>query len=345
MPLPLREYYPIGRAAELLDCTLDDLIHWAITKRISMYIKIDSAYGIIDEYPITELLGRTGFSDVLSGTTHKEKIIDLDEELEKDDCDLFEYCKRKSIIIYKAMEEYSLKHGGVDSLNEVYLKEAFSFLHYFIYGKMKNNLCKISGIGPYSTGISTDDDDDDDDECIDYDNEYLRSVIISEYDERAVNMQGFFILSDVFFKDNHFRNYFCATNSSDGINLVFMPYNDLFINVVLDNEKIIDYNDLFIVKKDFVTIRGASKNGDDISEIKTKQIPKRDNDNNYINKNIKRNSATARLIAKALIINHHTDIKNNPAKLAGVLETEIKEAKLGDFSISKDTISRWMKED
>ncbi|EFT8979923.1 hypothetical protein HVA68_003085, partial [Salmonella enterica] len=223
MPLPLREYYPIGRAAELLDCTLDDLIHWAITKRISMYIKIDSAYGIIDEYPITELLGRTDFSDVLSGTTHKEKIIDLDEELEKDDCDLVEYCKRKSIIIYKAMEEYSLKHGGVDSLNEVYLKEAFSFLHYFIYGKMKNNLCKISGIGPYSTGISTydDDDDDDDDECIYYDNEYLRSVISSEYDERAVNMQGFFILSDVFFEDNHFRNYFCATNSSDGINLVF----------------------------------------------------------------------------------------------------------------------------
>lgn len=75
MPLPLREYYPIGRAAELLDCTLDDLMHWAITKRISMYIKIDSAYGVIDEYPITELLDRTDFSDVLSGTTHKEKLL------------------------------------------------------------------------------------------------------------------------------------------------------------------------------------------------------------------------------------------------------------------------------
>lgn len=31
MTLPLRDYYPIERAAKLLDCDIDDLIHWAVT--------------------------------------------------------------------------------------------------------------------------------------------------------------------------------------------------------------------------------------------------------------------------------------------------------------------------
>ncbi|EHE1549846.1 hypothetical protein JNP00_003744, partial [Salmonella enterica] len=58
-----------------------------------------------------------------------------------------------------------------------------------------------------------------------------------------------------------------------------------------------------------------------------------------------RNSATARLIAKALIIKYLPKVKDNPAKLAAVLEGEIKEAGLGAVSVSKDTVSRWMKED
>ncbi|EID3014300.1 hypothetical protein LB105_004229 [Salmonella enterica] len=334
MPLPLRDYYPIERAAELLDCTVDDFIHWAITKRILIYIKIDSACGIIDEHPITDFLDRTDFSDVLSGTIHEEKIIDLNEELKNDVCDIVEYCKKKSIIIYKAMEEYSLKHGGVDSLDDVYLHEAFSFLHYLIYGKIKNNFGNISSIDHYLADASISDDDD-----------QLYNFIYSEYYERAVNMQGFFILSDVFFEDNHFRNYFCANDTGYGLNMVFMPCNDLFIHVVLDSEKVIENDDLFIVKKDFITIREASKNGDEISEIKTKQIPKRGNDNDHININTTRNSATARLIAKALIIKYLPKVKDNPAKLAAVLEGEIKEAGLGAVSVSKDTVSRWMKED
>lgn len=29
MAIPLREYYTLSRAAELLDCKVNDLIHWA----------------------------------------------------------------------------------------------------------------------------------------------------------------------------------------------------------------------------------------------------------------------------------------------------------------------------
>lgn len=48
MTLPLRDYYPIERAAKLLDCDIDDLIHWAVTGCIRICIKIESAYGVLN---------------------------------------------------------------------------------------------------------------------------------------------------------------------------------------------------------------------------------------------------------------------------------------------------------
>ncbi|EHY0298296.1 hypothetical protein K1119_004606, partial [Salmonella enterica] len=105
-------------------------------------------------------------------------------------------------------------------------------------------------------------------------------------------------------------------------------------------------NDLFILKDDFIKIVNASKKGGELTKMPGYEhfvIYDKENKNKSLTD--VRNSATARLIAKALIIKYLPKVKDNPAKLAAVLEGEIKEAGLGAVSVSKDTVSRWMKED
>lgn len=47
MALPLREYYPISRASELLGCDTGDLLHWAEIGAINLYIPFDSGRGYV----------------------------------------------------------------------------------------------------------------------------------------------------------------------------------------------------------------------------------------------------------------------------------------------------------
>lgn len=47
MALPLREYYPISRAAELLGCDMGDLLHWAEIGAINLYIPFDRGTGYV----------------------------------------------------------------------------------------------------------------------------------------------------------------------------------------------------------------------------------------------------------------------------------------------------------
>ncbi|PSH11285.1 hypothetical protein B7R74_21725, partial [Yersinia pseudotuberculosis] len=47
MALPLREYYPISRASELLGCDTGDLLHWAEIGAINLYVPFDSGRGYV----------------------------------------------------------------------------------------------------------------------------------------------------------------------------------------------------------------------------------------------------------------------------------------------------------
>jgi len=47
MGMPLREYYTLSRAAELLDCQVEDLIHWASVGSINLYIPIEEGMGYV----------------------------------------------------------------------------------------------------------------------------------------------------------------------------------------------------------------------------------------------------------------------------------------------------------
>lgn len=47
MGMPLREYYGIQRAAELLECKTEDLLHWASIGAISLYISFEYGCGFV----------------------------------------------------------------------------------------------------------------------------------------------------------------------------------------------------------------------------------------------------------------------------------------------------------
>ncbi|HCD6923194.1 TPA: hypothetical protein NDW69_005221, partial [Klebsiella pneumoniae] len=73
MAIPLREYYSLSRAAELLDCKVEDLIHWASIGGINIYLSIESGMGYmhfcnendgLEENFEEKLLARDGFSIV-----------------------------------------------------------------------------------------------------------------------------------------------------------------------------------------------------------------------------------------------------------------------------------------
>ncbi|ENY9093050.1 hypothetical protein [Klebsiella michiganensis] len=75
MAIPLREYYSLSRAAELLDCKVEDLIHWASIGGINIYLSIESGMGYmhfcnendeLEESFEEKLLARDGFSTVSS---------------------------------------------------------------------------------------------------------------------------------------------------------------------------------------------------------------------------------------------------------------------------------------
>ncbi|ECJ2286479.1 hypothetical protein FNN61_10375 [Salmonella enterica subsp. diarizonae] len=47
MNMPLREYYPVNRATELLGCQVGDLFHWAAIGAIKLYVQFDECKGYV----------------------------------------------------------------------------------------------------------------------------------------------------------------------------------------------------------------------------------------------------------------------------------------------------------
>lgn len=45
MDIPLREYYSVTRAAELLECKVEDLLHWASIGAINLYVEFNEGKG------------------------------------------------------------------------------------------------------------------------------------------------------------------------------------------------------------------------------------------------------------------------------------------------------------
>ncbi|HBM0247429.1 hypothetical protein NA256_10880 [Salmonella sp. NW805] len=309
MPLPLREYYPIERAAELLGCTIDDLICWGESGNIRLCLMLCNVNAFC----------RYDFS-IFDEIIKKYKIPEVKSDV---NCNNF-------IASYYAVCNYFKKdHRLMHEMDgEKYYDSALQLVMGFnqnLNSKINTNLNFIYGGN--------------------FDFKQLESF----YSENStfkipVILNGFFPLNREFYT---YKRYGVISNNTKTSYANISSFDFLKKLYITDNLEFY-INDLFILKDDFVKIMNASKKGEELTKI-----PGYDylsifhEENNNKDKIITdtRNSATSIKIAKALIINYHPDIKSNPKKLAGILETEIKNAGLGDFSVSKDTISRWMKGD
>ncbi|EBX2144793.1 hypothetical protein DRD92_09515 [Salmonella enterica subsp. enterica serovar Newport] len=317
MPLPLREYYPIERAAELLECTVDDLLHWGENGRIRLCLMLHkvNAFCYLDFSIFEEIIN--DFNLPLTEKNNKSN---------------------RFIESYYTVHEY-YKNNGLDFIEKlsckVYYDVAFMLLtgcaHKGVRVKHIDNIHNKKWsfeiipnyIKDYVSGV-------------DADFEYIIKI--------PIELEGFFPLCKKFYT---FRKW-GVISDTEKTNYAFISFLDFSSRLFVIESLEFCINDLFVLKDDFIKIMNASKKGSELAKMPGYEsfiiCDEENNNNDKLSTNV-RNSATARLIAKALIIKNHPEIKDNPVKLAAVLEREIKEAGLGDVSVSKDTVSRWMKED
>ncbi|EGO4137975.1 hypothetical protein ITZ82_003299, partial [Escherichia coli] len=72
MAIPLREYYKLPRAAELLGCNVDDLIHWAVSGYIDLAI-YRSSIVVYPELPsVSYILNNDTYRKFITEKTIKE---------------------------------------------------------------------------------------------------------------------------------------------------------------------------------------------------------------------------------------------------------------------------------
>ncbi|EBV5083840.1 hypothetical protein ID80_000613 [Salmonella enterica subsp. enterica serovar Ball] len=322
MPLPLREYYPLERAAELLECTVDDLFHWASFGYINLCIKLKNVDGVFEVRDWRDIYN----SEFVSIGAPP---IDASEP--------------KKNQLYFSL--YNIYDGGGDELkitNHESLEYTISKKYIELYREKHNHasyfcnaiifICEEKSIELLSD-ISIDYISDIDDFSI---TDYIVEKLSLTDDNKIlikVKLDGMFVMyaDDNFFWDdittNALRKDFVVGTVGSGLEF------DLH-----SKRNLVSHDNLFILRSDFLKIKEASKEGKEIyidEEVKERKVKK----------NIQTRTSKAEKIAiKALIANHHPEIKGNPAKVAEVLAVEARQAGLGDVNFDKNTVSNWLKE-
>ncbi|EIW3592121.1 TPA: hypothetical protein G8W07_002865 [Salmonella enterica] len=306
MPLPLREYYPLDRAAELLECTVDDLIHWAKLNKINLCVMLENVIGYISIYD----------------WRHKYEKVAKEMNLPAIDKTTSRY--EQLLFSLKA-----LLHS--DSSNIRTIDKCHDLLKGCSFGDI--DLIKYGFVSPEEGVFWSIDIDDYTGDCFDYIMELSNSE--SNNIKIHVTLSGFFrmFMYHSFFEDTILDEYLS----------VFSIDNMFDVTLLLDDHVYIDDVEFFILKSDFLKIKEASKNGDDIAT--DNYLWHKLENSDRINKRIvPRVSTPAKTAIKALIANHHSEIKENPAKVAEVLAAEARQAGLGDVNFDKNTVSNWLKE-
>lgn len=308
MPLPLREYYPLERAAELLECTVDDLLYWAEARKIDLCVMLKYAIGHMD------------ISDWREEYKRASKYVDLpviDESKSNYEQLLFAF----NTLLYKDSSRISL----MDKCRDVLGDNSFEKVEF---------IKSCYGIG--EEGIFWDVHVDDS-SIEGYDIIKELSKTDKHYVRIKVRLSGLFVLVDCDFYENIMFRIL-----GDEYILISPPGKDFSIDFDLENG--VKFNDMafFILKSDFLKIKESSINGDEIlSEYQSYQ---REDSERSNKRRASRVSTPAKTAIKALIANHHPEIKSNPAKVAEVLAAEARQAGLGDVNFDKNTVSNWLKE-
>lgn len=303
MPLPLRDYYPIGRAAELLECTIDDLICWGETGKIRLCIRLNKITGLLKVYNL--LMFYDGLITDLG-------LPPLDENSSEEDR------------LNQAIDNiYSVYVNDRNVLKKIRDKTCYATLYQMFLTVNPDSDCHLRS-DYYSDELKYD---------------FVKCFLGGEQCiNQMVSMRGFFTLSEYFFKG-------CGEfESLNGDSFLYTTDYFMVISPCIEDEIKITIGDLFILKKDFIRIKEASKKGDGLTDV----FEELHSNHTLLKSNgskFNRISSVSVSALKALIINHYPDIKDNPSKLANVLTAEAKKAGLGGVHFNKDTVSRWVKED
>lgn len=308
MPLPLREYYPLDRAAELLDCTVDDLLYLAEARKIDLCVMLKDAIGHMD------------ISDWRDEYKRAAKHIELpviDESNTKYEQLLF--------VSNTLLHEDASHTRLIDKCRDVLGDNLFEKVEFIksCYDLGEESMFWIVHI---------------DDSSIE-EHDIIREL--SKPDKRyvriKVNLSGLFVLVDCDF----YENIMFRTLGDDYV-LISPPGKEFSIDCDLVDG--IKFNDMafFILKSDFLKIKESTINGDDI--LSEYQRYRREDSERSDKKILSRVSTPAKTAIKALIANHHPEIKSNPAKVAEVLAAEARQAGLGDVTFDKNTVSNWLRE-
>ncbi|EMU1914288.1 hypothetical protein WM616_003736 [Salmonella enterica] len=257
MPLPLREFYPIERAAELLDCKISDLAHWYAIGCIRIYIGIVRAYGILQTVNLAEIVDDVDFDLITENTAYKKELY----ELESSSIDKENYYLTKARIAHRAIKEH-LEINETDSINKTKLLHDYSKLEYYFKGYIEERFSMLNKINKW-------DRDHIKKEGLKNILNYVDDDLYSPY---IVKINGFFGLGRNFFSCGNFdykfeSNIIKAAPVGIGIfNDVYMHESGLPINIVVDEDVGININDLFIFKDDFIAIRKASADGSELNK-------------------------------------------------------------------------------
>lgn len=350
MTLPLRDYYPIERAAKLLCCDIDDLIHWAVTGCIRICIEIESAYGVLNIPDEKDVVNFDCLRKFMDTESRKLKLSDIEISSEgttgNDQCS---YRRYKSVNIYDAMCE-SLMHSHMSSkFGDEKLDNAFALLSYYNVGQCIGDNYKINSV--YYLDIN--------ESVIDSVPSVLKCVQ-ERFPECFVEISGIFVLGGGFFMNRKLRKVFCANNLNINYgNIVTPPDIDMPINVIVCEDVSFDINDLCVLKNDFLKVQNAINSGEELKKEYINTVPMhlylRARNSEMLNcanigkdetskqkHNAERLSKTMKDFFRAMLVIHYKELENNPVKLADILTAEAREVGL-NMRFDKSTISRWIK--
>lgn len=353
MPLPLRDFYTINRASELLGCSVDDLIHWARVGCIRIYIKVENAYGVLASKDLSELVGSGDFAEVMEGEKYDQSLSELDAILDRDDEEEVEisdadYYSRRAKIVYHAIRGYVFRKGDVKYLDGIGMRYTFANLNYHFRGELTEDFSLIRSVDFICKSFKYD---------LSTYNKILNKVT-EEEKSNVVIMQGFFGLGDCFFDNYNFIRKINVYSGGCDNNSVYMPESGLCIRVMSDCEVNLTDEMMYVMKGDFIAIKEALKDGAEL----LKKYPYHRISNNHgwwkhlrldspdeglekkdCDKKGERISRPAITALNVLISKYHGDIRNSPTKIAEVLTAEAKEMGFDGITFDKNTVSRWIK--
>ena len=352
MALPLREFYPITRVAELLGCTVDDCVSWAMSGYIRLHLNIHKAYGWVSPFDTSYFCDDRKLHGLLE-EFKKLSIKYLGESLTFNFNKDMPINKRNELIMMirelcqEISETYPSEIELIDDLDASY------FYHCIQYEHMRYTFHRFSaalGVSPSPVDLNLGDV---------YLN-YLERLGINKKNKESRNyfarIFGYWALGSEFFILHAFKNKILAGMMPT----LFMAGSNFNVALCVNEDFSFEIDELFISREDFLSIRNiidgehssdymlrkydiSSGFGSDIFKIEAEYGDEGESSSSVPHQNNKPERVSGRMReVLALLIDEFFDGEKSPQKLANMMMS-IAEKRGEIFTISKDTVSNWLK--